>query len=138
MAEIQQEADRKENRQNRIARTIMWLSPAATYSNVATDLSGTGDEPRAGWLEAAQRYSSRLGTALFENPPVITIRVGGMSSTIDRRKLPSVSELPAFASPKNDVAATVQGGLPSIMILSLYTVVFIIAGFAAFIRYDIR
>ena len=138
LAEIQLDADRKENRQNGIARTIMWLSPAATYSNVATDLSGTGDESRAAWLEATQRYSNRLGTALFENPPVITIRVGGMSSTIERLKLPSISELPAFASPKSDAAATVQGALPSIMILLIYTVVFIIGGFAAFIRYDVR
>lgn len=138
LAEIQLDADRKENRQNRIARTIMWLSPAATYSNVATDLSGTGDESRSAWLEATQRYSNRLGTALFENPPVITIRVGGMSSTIERLKLPSISELPAFASPKSDAAATVRGALPSIMILLIYTVVFIIGGFAAFIRYDVR
>jgi ABC-type transport system involved in multi-copper enzyme maturation permease subunit len=138
LAEIQLDADRKENRQNGIARTIMWLSPAATYSNVATDLSGTGDESRAAWLEATQRYPNRLGTALFENPPVITIRVGGMSSTIERLKLPSISELPAFASPKSDAAATVQGALPSIMILLIYTVVFIIGGFAAFIRYDVR
>lgn len=138
LAEIQLDADRKENRQNRIARTIMWLSPAATYSNVATDLSGTGDESRAAWLEATRRYSNLLGTALFEDPPVITIRVGGMSSTIERRKLPSISELPAFASPKNDAAATVQSALPSIMILLIFTVVFIISGFAAFSRYDVR
>lgn len=138
LTEVQQDADRKENRQNRIARSIMWLSPAATYSNVATDLSGTGDEIRAAWLAAAQRYLNRLGTVLFENPPVVTIRVGGMSNTIEIRKLLSISELPAFAPPKNDVAATVQGALPSIMILLIYTVVFIIGGFAAFSRYDVR
>jgi ABC-type transport system involved in multi-copper enzyme maturation permease subunit len=138
LTEVQQEADRKENRQNGIARTIMWLSPATTYANVTTDLSGTGDESRTAWLDAVQRYSTRLGTVLFENPPVILVRLGGMSMTIERRKLPPVSELPAFASPKNDVAATVQGALPSMMILLIYTIVLIIAGFAAFIRYDVR
>jgi len=138
LTEVQKDADRKENRQNSIARTIMWLSPAATYSNVATDLSGTGDESRAVWLEATHRYSNQLGTVLFENPPMITVRIGGMSGTIDRRKPPSVSELPAFSSPKSDVAVTVQGAFPSVMILLTYTVLFIIGGFAAFIRYDVR
>ncbi|HVP50326.1 MAG TPA: ABC transporter permease subunit [Candidatus Bathyarchaeia archaeon] len=138
LAEVQWDADRKEHRQNRIARTIMWLSPAATYSNVATDLSGTGDESRSAWLEATQRYSNRLGAALFEDPPLITVQVGGMSQTIERRKLPTISNLPAFAAPAHDASATIQGALPSIMILLVYTVVFILAGFAAFIRYDVR
>lgn len=135
---IQSDADRKEKGQNEIARTIMWMSPAATYSNVATDLSGTGDESRAAWVEATERYSNRLGTALFEKPPVITIRVGGMSSTFERLALPSASELPAFAPPKSDAVATVVRALPSIAILLIYTIVFIIGGFAAFVRYDVR
>ena len=138
LTEVQQEADRKENRQNRIARTIMWLSPATTFTNVTTDLSGTGDESRMAWLEAVERYANRLGTALFEDPPQITVRLGGMSGTFERRKLPSVSNLPAFIPPKNDVAAMVQRALPSMMILFAYTVLLIIGGFAAFIRYDVR
>jgi ABC-type transport system involved in multi-copper enzyme maturation permease subunit len=138
LTEVQQDADRKENRQNRIARTIMWLSPAATFANVATDLSGTGDETRTAWLGAVERYSSVLGSALFENPPQVTIRIGGMSMELEIRKLPSISELPTFAPPKNETMTAIQRALPSIMVLMAYTVLFIIGGFVAFIRYDVR
>lgn len=138
LTEVQQDADRKENRQNSIARMIMWLSPAATFANVATDLSGTGDESRTAWLEAVGRYSNVLGSALFENPPQVTIRLQGMSMELEVRKLPSISELPAFVPPKNEVIAAVQRALPSIIVLMGYTVMFIIAGFIAFVRYDVR
>jgi hypothetical protein len=116
----------------------MWLSPAATFANVATDLSGTGDESRTAWLEAVGRYSNVLGSALFENPPQVTIRLPGMSMELEVRKLPSISELPAFVPPKNEVIAAVQRALPSIIVLMGYTVLFIIAGFIAFVRYDVR
>jgi ABC-type transport system involved in multi-copper enzyme maturation permease subunit len=138
LTEVQQDADRKENRQNRIARTIMWLSPAATFANIATDLSGTGDESRTAWLEAVERYSRVLGSVLFENPPQVTITLGGMSMVVEIRKLPSISELPTFAPPKNEAMTAVQRALPSIMVSMAYTVLFIIGGFAAFIRYDVR
>lgn len=138
LAEVQQEADRQENGQNRIARTVMWLSPATTFTNVVTDLSSTGDESRLAWFAAAERYFNRLEAVLFEDPPMITVRLGGMSSTLERRNLPSISELPMFVPPKNQVVTTIQIALPSVIILMVHIVLLIIGGFIAFARYDVR
>jgi hypothetical protein len=69
---------------------------------------------------------------------MITVRLGGMSSTLERRNLSSISELPMFVPPKNQVVTTIQRALPSVIILMVHIVLLIIGGFIAFARYDVR
>jgi hypothetical protein len=51
---------------------------------------------------------------------------------VNRRKPPSISDLPAFVPPRRDAAAAFARSVPNLVLLALYTVVFIGAGFFAF------
>ncbi|HEY7547468.1 MAG TPA: ABC transporter permease subunit [Blastocatellia bacterium] len=136
--EIDRDAERRAANQNRFARLLMAVSPAAAFAGAATDLAGTGDAQYAAWIESVHRYQDTLNAALFDDPPSVIIRNKGASFDAEIRKLPSVADLPSFAPPRRDAAAALSRSLPAIGLLGLFTGVFIIGGFFAFSRYDVR
>jgi len=138
MSELDREAERRETLQNSLTRGIMAVSPAAAFANAATDLVGTGDAQRAAWFEAAYRQQSSLNSVLFEDPPTITIANGGAMFAAERRKPPMLSELPQFTPPRHDTLAVVTRSLPSIGLLIAAMALFVLGGFVAFSRYDVR
>jgi ABC-type transport system involved in multi-copper enzyme maturation permease subunit len=138
MSELDRDAERRQDLQNSLTRTIMAVSPAAAFANAATELAGTGDEQRAAWFGAAYRQQSNLDTALFEDPPAFVISNKGASFVATRRKLPLVSELPKFTPPRRDYSAVINRSLPSLALLIGAVAVFVLAGFLAFSRYDVR
>lgn len=138
VSELERDAERRAARQNEIARTIMALSPAAAFATAAADLAVTGDAYHVAWLEAVRRHQSRLDTALFGDPPTITIRNEGASFGADLRNAPSVADLQSFVPPRRDAAAAMSRALPALGLLLLYSGLFIAAAFVAFIRYDVR
>lgn len=138
LGEIDRDFERRVSRQRRVARMIMAFSPGAAFANAAADLAGTGDAHRVAWGRAVRRHQSRLSEVLFDDPPTITIRNKGANFTTDRRKPPSITDLPAFTPPRRDVRAAINRALPALGLLLLYTGLFIAGGFIAFSRYDVR
>ncbi len=136
--EIDRDAERRAANQNRFASLLMAISPAAAFAGAATDLAGTGDAQYAAWLESVRRYQDSLNAALFDDPPTVMIRNRGASFPAELRKPPTVADLPSFAPPRRDAAAVLSRSLPAIGLLGLFTGVFIIGGFFAFSRYDVR
>lgn len=138
LGEIDSDLERITARQHAFARAIMALSPAAAFANAASTLAGTGDAAQLGWTRATQRHQGRLGEVLFEDPPTFIMDNGGASFLATLRKPPTVGELPAFAPPRSDAAATLVAGIPTLGLLLLYTALFVTGAFIAFARYDVR
>ncbi len=136
--QIDSDAERRAVNQNRFARLLMAISPAAAFAGAATDLAGTGDAQYAAWLESVRRHQDSLNAALFDDPPTVMIRNKGAAFDAQIRKPLTVADLPSFAPPRRDAAAVLSRSLPAIGLLGLFTGVFIIGGFFAFSRYDVR
>ncbi len=165
--ELDRDVKLRTARQNEVARALMSLSPSAAFVRAAADLATTGDAQHAAWLDAVSRQQERLETTLFEDPPLIMLQIGEMAElaggpeppsgniearssegagppvremvmVVERHEPPPLSKLPAFAPPRRDAAAALARALPALGLLVAYAGVFIVAGFVAFARYDIR
>jgi ABC-type transport system involved in multi-copper enzyme maturation permease subunit len=136
--ELDRDFERRAARQNQFAHWIMDSSPAAGFASATADLAGTGDATAAAWRDAVRQQQSRLDSVLFDDPPTVVIQNGGSYGWVDRRTPPSVNQLPAFVPPRRDAAAALARALPALGLLIGYTGVFIVAGFVAFARYDVR
>lgn len=138
LGELERDAERRTTQQNEIARAIMALSPAAVFAGAAADLGGTGDTYAKAWLEAVRQYQSRLNAALFDDPPVVQMRLRNMSMALERLQPPPLTRLPGSVSPRRNTTAAIERALPALGSLALYTGLFIVGGFVAFARYDVR
>jgi ABC-type transport system involved in multi-copper enzyme maturation permease subunit len=141
--EMDREVDRQANSQNRLARVLMAISPAAAFANAAADLAGTGDSQHDAWFAAIERRQSGLNTRLFDDPPYIiaswdNAEGGGGSLNMKRHDPPSVADLPAFSPPRHDPSSAIQNSFLSLAQILLTMGAFIFAGFVAFSRYDVR
>jgi len=142
LGEVERDADRRAAQQNRLARVIMALSPAATFAGAATDLAGTGDAQREAWLAAIRRHQGELDSVLFDDPPIMTFSrftaSGASSMSGNWKGEPKLSELPPFSGPRQEAVAAIDAALPGLGLLALYAALFIAGGFFAFARYDVR
>lgn len=135
---LEQSYDRDKQQQQRIAHAIMMLSPALAFANACTDLAGTGDEHYRSWQSAITDYYRKLEKELFDRPPTVRITNSSASLRVRFFPAPSLESLPAFAPPRQDPAAALQRSLSAFWLLPFYIALFLLAGFAAFARYDVR
>ena len=142
LGEVERDADRRAAQQNRLARIIMALSPAATFAGAATDLAGTGDAQREAWLGAVRRHQGELDPVLFDEPPIMTFSritpTGSSSMSGNWTREPKLSELPPFSGPRQEPLAAIDAALPGLGLLALYAGLFVAGSFFAFARYDVR
>jgi Domain of unknown function (DUF3526) len=167
VGELDRDVERRTARQNQVARALMSLSPSAAFVRAAADLATTGDAQYGAWLDSVRRQQERLETTLFEDPPMIMFQINEIAEQagereppaddmearstegkgppvremvmlVQRHQPPPLSKLPAFAPPRRDAAAALVRALPALGLLVAYTGAFIVAGFVAFARYDIR
>ena len=167
VGELDRDVERRTARQNQVARALMSLSPSAAFVRAAADLATTGDAQYGAWLDSVRRQQERLETTLFEDPPLIMFQISEMAElagdheppageiearstegegppvremvmVVERHQPPPLSKLPAFAPPRRDAAAALARALPALGLLVAYTGAFIVAGFVAFARYDVR
>ena len=135
---LEQEYEGQQESQQRIAHTIMMLNPALAFADVCTDLAGTGDNHYSSWQSAISNYYQQLEEVLFDRPTTIRIHNGSASFLVSIYPAPNMESLPAFAAPSEDPAAALQRSLPAAGILMLFIILFLVGGFAAFSRYDVR
>lgn len=168
VGEVDRDVERRAARQDDVARALMALSPSALFVRAAADLAATGDNQYRAWLEAVRRQQSRLQGALFEDPPLVMFEIsemataagqreppagdveasverrgegppaGQMNLLLERHRPPRLSSLPAFVPPRRDAAAALARALPAVGLLIFYSGIFIVGGFIAFARYDVR
>ncbi|MEE8587283.1 MAG: DUF3526 domain-containing protein, partial [Acidobacteriota bacterium] len=135
---LEQEYRGQQESQQRIAHTIMMLSPALAFANACTDLAGTGDQHYSSWQSAISNYYQKLEEELFDRPPTIRINNAGASFRANIYPAQNRESLPAFAAPSEDPSAALQRSVSAGGLLMLYIILFLLGGFAAFSRYDVR
>jgi len=116
----------------------MLLSPALAFNKACADLAGTGDNHHGSWLNAIQSYYQQLEEKLFDRPPTIRIINGNAAFRASFFPAPPLDSLPEFNPPRQDAEAALQRSLSALGLLIFYIIVFLLAGFAAFARYDVR
>jgi len=166
IGELDRELERRAARQKELAGALMALSPSAAFMRAAADLAATGDDQHTAWLDAVRRQQRNLESALFEDPPLVMFHLTEIAMSagaprlpaeeveanaeegkerrsefmmlVERRKPPAVKHLPGFVPPRRDAAAVLVRTLPALALLVMYTGIFVVGGFVAFGRYDVR
>jgi len=136
--EMDRNLERASQRQSVVANSIMAISPAALFAQLATTLSGTGDSDRQSWIEAVRTHQTRLNQFLFDDPGTLTVRNGGSSMSMDRGVRVRLSEVPPFVPPVRSWTTTLSPVLLPAALLCVFWSLFVFAGLAAFYRYDVR
>jgi len=89
--------------QKRLVAGLAWFSPGALASITTTTVVGTGWNSGQAWTDAVAQYGSVLNSALFDNRPIVNLRVtigeSALSMAFTRHPAPRFTELPVFETP---------------------------------------
>ena len=124
----------KSIRQTKLAKNLACISPFANFVYIARDLTGTGlrsldyfEQIKDEYEEQFQSYATeKISDARKKNP------------AIDEESLLDVRDRPRFAFKEEALKGKLNEVLPYWGILVSFNVVFFIAAFARFMRYDVR
>jgi len=128
-------AAKKEEAQTGLSRTISMISPLATFTYLATDLSSTGmrneayfGRLRGVWDRAFGDYSRRKLAELQARDPA----TDWWNTAVD------MSDRPRFEYREEPIGGRVQAALPEFLLLLGYGLVFFALAYVSFLRYDVR
>ena len=128
-------AAKKEEAQTGLSRTISMISPLATFTYLATDLSSTGmrneayfGRMRGVWDRAFGDYSRRKMAELQAKDPA----TDWWNTAVD------MSDRPRFEYREEPLGGRVQAALPEFLLLLGYGLVFFALAYVSFLRYDVR
>jgi ABC-type transport system involved in multi-copper enzyme maturation permease subunit len=131
---IRRDRDTKIAAQNKIAKNLTCISPCANFIYVATDLTGTGlrSFDYFNWLNGEYNkmfwpYLQRKVQDAMEKDP-----------TFESNSFLDISDRPRFVFKEEALKDKLGEVLPYWGILVLFNVVFFVAAFAGFMRYDVR
>ena len=128
-------AAKKEEAQTGLSRTISMISPLATFTYLATDLSSTGmrneayfGRMRGVWDRAFGDYTRRKLAELQARDPA----TDWWNTAVD------MSDRPRFEYREEPLGGRVQAALPEFLLLLGYGLVFFALAYVSFLRYDVR
>ncbi len=131
---IRRDRDTKVAAQNKIAKNLTCISPCANFIYIATDLTGTGlrSIDYFNWLNGEYGkmfwpYLQRKVQDAMEKDP-----------TFESNSFLDISDRPRFVFKEEPLRDKLNAVLPYWGILVLFNVMFFVAAFAGFMRYDVR
>ncbi len=113
---------RKLRKQEQIGAGIALLSPYASFTLFATRLAGTDLGSEAKFVEAAERFYNKY----FEGTSIV--------GTAERQS----DEKLIFSYAEPTVGERLRSGLGPLIILLLFTTLFLIGGYVAFLRGNVK
>jgi hypothetical protein len=116
----------------------MGLSPGAVFSHAAAELCGTGEGFWERWSEALRRHQGSLEDLVFKRPSSIFVRNGNATAFLTLKDPLMVGDLPELAPPRRSIAEALDRSMGSMTVLLVFVLVFVVAGYIAFSRYDVR
>lgn len=132
---LRNDLDQRQKAQTKLSRILSMASPLADFSYLAADLSNTGLRNQqhfetlvTAWWQSYREYSGRKMNELRKLNP--TMEVWNMAT--------DVSDLPRFVYKEESLSGRVKSGLAPFVVLVFFGLAFFAAGFAAFLRYDVR
>jgi len=120
--------------QTKLAKNLACISPFANFVYVARDLTGTGLRSLDYFEQVKGEYVDQFG--LYANIKVQDAQKNDPKFT--ERSFLDLGDYPRFAFKEEPLKGKLIEVLPYWGILVLFNVVFFVAAFAAFMRYDVR
>ena len=122
-------------RQHSVASWLSHFVPGAAGHAVMAELAGTGRSTVEAWEDATRRYHQELTVALFDDRPIVNLRVAigdraYQMGFIRRRIAPQYADLPAFEPPTPSAASEWRAATPYLVSLSVW---WLIAGAVAIV-----
>ncbi len=120
--------------QTKLAKNLACISPYASFVYVARDLTGTGLRGLDYFAQVAKEYGAQLGSYRSKKRS----EAGAKNPALKKAPSLDVSDRPRFVFREEPLKDKLRAVLPYWGILGLFNVVFFVAAFAGFMRYDVR
>ena len=130
---------RQKARQEETGETLSRLTPTASLSYVAMNLTETGKLKRNAYFDTGERYYTRLDAEYFSNISDDQLaQLLRLAARIDTTQSEAVEKLPpAPALPVTSVSETLIHSVVDVLLLCLWAVVLTTLAFLKFFRSDI-
>ncbi|MFC2173948.1 ABC transporter permease [Acidobacteriota bacterium] len=131
-------------RQERLTFGLARISPSASFSLAAANLSGTSIDMKQHFVDEATAYQETFGKFMLEKTGmnlggrVIYFKMKRGDGEEEEEKLIDPRELPEFFFRPEPVAAVMKRAVVDVGLLILYNIAFFVGAFVAFMRYDVR
>jgi len=132
---LRDDLDRTQKAQTRLSLILSMASPLADFTYLAADLSNTGmrnaqqfESLVTAWGRLYGDYMVRKMDAMRKANPTTDV----WNTATD------VSDLPRFVYKEETLSGRVKSGLAPFVVLVFFGLAFFAAGFATFLRYDVR
>lgn len=139
---LNEERMNRQRVQEQLAFGLARVSPAATFSLAVTSLAGTSLSLKDYFRRSATAYQQQYAKFMKEKTGILT---GGRmmmfrNSTDDAQKPKPIdpNEMPSFTYTPASFGDVIGSGLPDIGLLALFNIIFFIAAYVRFMRYDVR
>ena len=120
--------------QTKLARNLTCISPYANYLYLAMDLTGTG-------LRGLKYFGRIRGQYMGEVQPYMVNKFEDaqkVDPTFTMNSVLDVDDRPRFVFQEEPLKGKLNAALPYWGILGLFNILFFVAAFAGFMRYDVR
>jgi len=132
---LRDDLDRAQKSQTQLALRLSMASPLADFTYLATDLSNTGmsnarhfESLVSAWNRLYGQYMTRKMDAMRKANPTMDV----WNTATD------VRDMPRFAYKEEGLPGRMMSGLAPFVVLVVLSLALFAAGFAAFVRYDVR
>ncbi len=120
---------RKVQRQEQITAAIASLSPYACFASFVTQLAGTDSRSEAQFIAAAERFDSEYFNELSR----------ALQHTLPHMEAePPIEKGDVFSYSELTVNERLKSGFVPLALLLLFTTLFLVGGYAAFLQYDVK
>jgi len=140
--QLEQDYRNKRDVQTALAMNLSRISPVSCYTYLIAGLSGTGLSEPERFVKNAQRYQEAVREAVYDK--YITKRyantTGGSAASTHYAEGfdPSKTSLPEMYYQHQTLAEALHTGWADILLLFLFNILFFIAAFLRFRKYDVR
>ncbi len=137
LRKIEQDYRNKTNVQTSITMSFSRISPASCYTYLISELSGTGVMERDNFMDNARRFQEKAKQTIYDKFEVETL--GARTSVAVTGEL-AKSEVspPEMDYRRRTLAEAFEAGWTDILMLFLFNILFFIAAFLRFRKYDVR
>lgn len=120
--------------QTKLAKNLACISPFANFVYVARDLTGTGLQSMDYFEQIKDEYEDQMRSYVYNKIDDAREK----NPALEEESLLDVSDRPRFVFKEEALKDKLNEVLPYWGILVLFNVVFFVAAFAGFMRYDVR
>lgn len=131
--------ENKSRAQQKVALGLARVSPTASFSLAASNLSSTSLELRTSYMDAAKAYQNEYDRFMKSKTGdgSIYFMIGGNEDEEEPDPI-NPNELPVFQYDAPSASEAINSALLDMALLLVFNIIFFSGAFIAFMRYDVR